>query len=102
MFLPSVVRLARSFLVKDVVRIAGLAIALAAAGEAAAQSPPLPPHPLQHDGVWAQSYSDLAADPAIRFGQLPNGFRYALMHNETPTHQASMRLWIGSGSSVMA
>jgi len=70
-------------------------IVLAAAGPAAAQSPPLPQ---QRDGVWAQTYSDLPADPAIRFGQLPNGFRYALMHNETPTHQASMRLWIGSGS----
>jgi zinc protease len=72
-------------------------MALASAGQAAAQSPPLP-LPLQRDGVWAQTYSDLAADPAIRFGQLQNGFRYALMHNETPTHQASMRLWIGSGS----
>jgi zinc protease len=70
-------------------------ITLAIADQAAGQAPPLP---LQRDGVWAQTYSDLPADPAIRFGQLPNGFRYALMHNDTPTHQASMRLWIGSGS----
>ncbi len=76
-------------------RAAALAITLAAAGQAAAKPPALP---VQRDGVWAQTYSDLPADPAIRFGQLPNGFRYALMRNETPTHQASMRLWIGSGS----
>jgi zinc protease len=92
---PSIFRLVRSVCAGDVRRVSALTLALAAAGPAAAQAPPLP---LQRDGVWAQSYSDLPADPAIRFGQLPNGFRYALMHNETPTHQASMRLWIGSGS----
>jgi zinc protease len=93
--LPSVSRLSRSFPAGDVICVAALAVALAGASHASAQSPP---PPLQRDGVWAQTYSDLPADPAIRFGQLPNGFRYALMRNETPTHQASMRLWIGSGS----
>jgi zinc protease len=80
---------------RDLLRVAAIAITFAAAGPVAAQSPS---PPLQRDGVWAQTYSDLPADPAIRFGQLPNGFRYALMHNDTPTHQASMRLWVGSGS----
>jgi len=95
MLFPSVSRFARSSCAGNAVRAAAVALTLAAAAQALAQSPPLP---VQRDGVWAQSYSDLPADPAIRFGQLSNGFRYALMHNETPTHQASMRLWIGSGS----
>jgi zinc protease len=95
MSLSTASRLARSLHAGDAICIAALTIALAAAGQAAAQAPS---PPLQRDGVWAQTYSDLPADPAIRFGQLANGFRYALMRNETPTRQASMRLWIGSGS----
>lgn len=49
-------------------------------------------------GVWAQTYTGRKADPAIRFGQLPNGLRYAIMHNATPPGQLSLRLDIGSGS----
>lgn len=52
----------------------------------------------KRDDVWAQSYTDVPADPAIRFGQLPNGLRYAVMHNATPAHHMSLRLYIGSGS----
>ncbi len=47
---------------------------------------------------WPQSRSDLPAEEDIRFGVLPNGLRYAVMHNDTPTHQGSLRLRIGSGS----
>ena len=54
--------------------------------------------PLARDGVWAQSYVDRPADPAVTFGQLPNGLRYAVMHNATPRRQVSLRLVIGSGS----
>jgi zinc protease len=53
------------------------------------------PHPR---GVWTQSYSDIAPDPAIRFGTLPNGMRYALMKNATPSGQASLRLRFDAGS----
>lgn len=78
---------------------AGAALALAqfcVSSAASAQAPhTLPP---ERDGVWAQSYSDLPADPGIRFGTLKNGMRYAIMANATPSHQASLRLWIGSGS----
>ena len=72
---------------------------LAAASLSAAQTAPgsVPP-PSQRDRVWAQSYSDLPADPAVRFGVLANGMRYALMHNDTPKGQVSLRLRIGSGS----
>lgn len=40
----------------------------------------------------------LAADPAIRFGVLPNGMRYALRRNATPPGQASLRLRFDAGS----
>jgi zinc protease len=55
---------------------------------------PLPIRP----GVWAQDYVGRRADPAVRFGTLPNGMRYAVMHNATPPGQMSMRLLIGAGS----
>ncbi len=48
--------------------------------------------------VWPQSYADLPPDPAIRFGTLPNGLRYAIQHNASPPGQASLRLRIGAGS----
>lgn len=53
---------------------------------------------LKRPGVWAQSYTGRPADPAVRFGQLPNGLRYAILHNERPTGSLSLRLRIGSGS----
>lgn len=53
---------------------------------------------VKQPGIWAQSYTDRAADPAIRFGQLPNGLRYAVLHNATPPGQMALRLYIGSGS----
>jgi len=50
------------------------------------------------DKVWAQTQSDIAPDPAVRFGQLANGMRYAILKNATPERQTSIRLVIGSGS----
>ena len=47
---------------------------------------------------WPQETSDLRPDPQIRFGRLPNGMRYALMHNATPSGQASLRLRFDAGS----
>ena len=58
---------------------------------------PLPTGPSEK--VWPQSYaSDLPPDPAMRFGTLPNGLRYVVMHNATPPGQSSLRLRIGAGS----
>ena len=37
-------------------------------------------------------------DPAIRYGQLPNGLRYAVQRNGTPKGAMSLRLAIGVGS----
>src|SRR5205085_333988 len=54
--------------------------------------------PTEKDNVWAQDYSDIKAEEDIRFGQLPNGMRYALMHNATPVGQVSIRLLVRTGS----
>lgn len=54
--------------------------------------------PQKEPGKWAQDYTGRAADPLVRFGTLPNGLRYAIMHNETPKDGVAMRMRIGSGS----
>jgi len=60
----------------------------------AAHAAPAAPPP----NVWPQSYADLPPDPAMRFGTLPNGMRYVVMHNSTPAGQASIRLRFAAGS----
>jgi zinc protease len=47
---------------------------------------------------WAHESSDLAADPAVRYGILDNGLRYAIMVNETPPEVASVRMVFNMGS----
>ena len=47
---------------------------------------------------WPQTVSDIPADPAVRFGVLPNGMRYAILRNATPPGQAALRLRIDAGS----
>ena len=42
--------------------------------------------------------SDVPADPAVTFGVLSNGMRYAIMHNATPAGSVSVRLRMGTGS----
>jgi len=42
--------------------------------------------------------SDIPPDPAVTFGELPNGMRYAIQHNATPTGAVSMRLRIAAGA----
>jgi zinc protease len=49
---------------------------------------------------FAQDYSDIKADPAVRFGRLPNGMTYAILKNATPPGTASVRLRIGGGSMM--
>jgi zinc protease len=53
---------------------------------------------MKQSGHWPQDYTGRQADPSVRFGTLPNGLRYAIMHNETPTDGVAMRMRIGSGS----
>ncbi|HEV2364047.1 MAG TPA: insulinase family protein [Caulobacteraceae bacterium] len=69
--------------------LAGLALALGLAAGAQARLPA---------GTWPQARSDIAPDPAIRFGALPNGMRFAILRNTTPAGAASLRLRIAAGS----
>lgn len=48
--------------------------------------------------AWPHLSSDLAADPAITFGVLPNGMRYAIQPNNTPPGQVSLFMVIQAGS----
>ena len=48
--------------------------------------------------VWPHDASDLAPDPAVRYGQLDNGLRYAILANETPPNVASVRMVFDMGS----
>ena len=73
---------------------ATLAFALCAAGGVRA-APAIAPPPAN---VWPQTYADLPPDPAMRFGTLPNGLRYVIMKNATPSGQASLRLRFAAGS----
>src|SRR5262249_53726532 len=48
--------------------------------------------------LWAQLESDIAPDPAVRYGVLDNGMRYALMHNALPPGAVFVRLSMKFGS----
>src|SRR5690606_24772188 len=65
---------------------------------APAPAPAVAAAPAEGAQRWAQSVSDVPADPAPIFGVLPNGMRYAVMRNATPPGQASLRLHIAAGS----
>ena len=73
--------------------LCGLLISCPGLAAPAAPATSLPDLP-----IWAQAHSDLTPDPAARFGVLPNGMRYVVMHNATPAGQTALRLRVGSGS----
>src|SRR5271155_4570266 len=79
-------------------RLGALAAAVALVA-CAARSPAAPSRPVTAPvQAWPQSNSDVAADPAVRFGTLPNGLRYAIMRNATPKAEVSIRFRIDVGS----
>ncbi len=47
---------------------------------------------------WPQELSELKPDPSVRFGKLPNGFRYVIKHNETPPDRVAIYLNVRVGS----
>lgn len=69
---------------------AALSLAACAAQPAHLASAPKP--------AWAFQQSDLPADPAFRYGQLPNGMRYIIRRNATPAGTAQVRMDIATGS----
>jgi zinc protease len=51
---------------------------------------------------WGFPVTDVPADPAIRYGRLANGMRYAIRRNTTPKGTASIRLHFDFGSIAEA
>lgn len=47
---------------------------------------------------WAHEHSDLTPDPAVRYGHLDNGMRYAILANAEPPGRVSLRLHVNAGS----
>jgi len=47
---------------------------------------------------WFYEKSDVPMDPAWRFGELPNGLRYAIRRNDVPAGQISIRVRVDVGS----
>ncbi len=47
---------------------------------------------------WPHETSDLPPDPAVVYGRLPNGLRYAILENDTPSGVGALRLRIDAGS----
>jgi zinc protease len=83
--------------------MAGLALACTAPAHAGLKLPKLFNHGDEAAksapaGVWPQARSDLKTDPAVLFGVLPNGMRYAIARSATPPGEASLRLRIDAGS----
>lgn len=54
------------------------------------------PIPLPHED------SDIAPDPAVKWGVFENGLRYAILPNEEPPNRVSMRLFVDAGSLMEA
>ena len=50
------------------------------------------------DQDWLYRGSDIARDPAWRFGTLPNGLRYAVRRNALPAGQVSIRIRLDVGA----
>ncbi len=64
-------------------------------------APPAPPSAAAAR-AWGIATSDLVVDPAVRFGVLPNGMRYALRRNTTPRSGVMVRMLFDIGSLAEA
>ncbi len=52
--------------------------------------------------VWPHETSDLSPESSIVWGKLENGVRYAIMPNNEPPDQVSLRLYVDAGSLMEA
>ena len=48
--------------------------------------------------TWPHDESDIPPDPTVRYGSLPNGFRYIIMPHNEPPSKMSLRLHVDAGS----
>jgi len=74
-------------------------LALALAHPLVAQDVPASPpaEAAQATTGWGHPIYDIAPDPAVRFGVLDNGLRYAILHNGTPEDTAVIRFGFDVG-----
>ncbi|MFT3828861.1 MAG: insulinase family protein [Opitutaceae bacterium] len=58
-----------------------------------------PAAPLRSPAIeWAQTTSDIPVDPAVTWGRLDNGLRYAILPNAEPKERVSVRLLVQTGA----
>lgn len=85
---------------------AGAASRTAPAQTSPAQTAPAPVTPVNAQDAaaraWGFAATDIPVDPAVRFGVLPNGMKYALMANATPKDSVVIRLRFDIGSLAEA
>ena len=72
---------------------AAVAIAIVSSSAGAATAPATPAV-----NGWGVRLTDVKPDPAIKYGTLSNGMKYAIMHNSTPKGTASVRIQFAFGS----
>ena len=65
-------------------------------GVALAQKPAAAPAPVP----LAQESGDIPVDPAVTWGLLDNGMRYAILPNPEPPGRVSLRLYVDAGSLI--
>ena len=86
--------------------IAQSAPAVAAPVAAAPATPALPPPAAapspEAAAAWGLANTDVKPDPAVRYGVLPNGLKYAIRHNATPLGTVVLRLRFDIGSVAEA
>ena len=76
------------------VSITAIAIAITSGSAPAAATAPV----AAPVNGWGVKLTDVTPDASIRYGKLPNGMKYAIMHNATPKGTASVRLQFAFGS----
>ena len=79
-------------------RVSSAAIAIAIVAGSAPALAASAPAPKPSTNGWGVQLTDVTPDPAIKYGTLPNGMKYAIMHNATPKGTASVRLRFEFGS----
>jgi zinc protease len=85
--------------------VSALALAIAAPFQSAAfaqAAPATAPEAAPAATAWGLPVNDLTPDPAIKYGVLPNGMKYAIKKNETPKGSASVRMQFNVGSIAEA
>ncbi len=80
--------------------LAGCSAGWRADGEATVETAPV--EAVVEEALWPHDVSDLEPDPAVRYGVLENGMRYAILENDTPKETASLRLRFDVGSTAEA